>query len=254
MNLDQTYYYTLWFIFGFSVFTFFGSFFYITPYGRFKKPDEKFVIESRLGWLIMESPCLLACATTFFASGGHSQALVPLVFLGIWQTHYFYRAIIFPLRMRDRGKPMPVAAVATGVIFNTINGFLNGYAFTHSAHLLDSAWLTAPWFVIGVITMIVGVSININSDNILRNLRAPGETGYRIPRGGLYRWISVPNYFGEIVEWTGLAIAAHTPATLSFALFTTANLLPRALAHHKWYKEKFADYPADRKAVIPFIL
>jgi hypothetical protein len=57
-----------------------------------------------------------------------------------------------------------------------------------------------------------------------------------------------------MIEWTGLALAACTPASIAFLLFTIANLLPRALAHHKWYQQKFADYPKDRKAIIPFIL
>lgn len=102
--------------------------------------------------------------------------------------------------------------------------------------------------------MALGLAININSDTILRNLRKPGESGYKVPQGGLYRWISVPNYFGEIIEWIGLCIAAMTPAALAFALFSIANLLPRALAHHQWYKKTFDDYPKDRKAIIPFIL
>lgn len=149
---------------------------------------------------------------------------------------------------------MPIGAVGFGVVFNMINGFLNGYAFTHSEHLLDTAWLTSPWFIIGICLMIIGLTINIISDNILKNLRKPGEHGYKIPHGGLYKWISVPNYFGEIIEWAGLAIAACTPASLAFLVFTIANLLPRALAHHRWYNKHFADYPKDRKAIIPFVL
>ena len=254
MTLDQIYHYLLWFLIGFSGLTFISSFFYTTPYGRFKKADEKFELPSLPGWLIMEFPCLVACLVTFFTTGGNSNALVPLVFLCIWQAHYVYRSIIFPLRMRDRGKKMPIGAVLFGIGFNSLNGFLNGYAFTHSGHLLNNDWLASPWFIIGAMIMIAGLSININSDNILRNLRAPGETGYKIPQGGFYRWISVPNYFGEIVEWIGLAMAACTPAALAFALFSIANLLPRALAHHKWYVKTFPDYPANRKAIIPFIL
>jgi 3-oxo-5-alpha-steroid 4-dehydrogenase 1 len=254
MSIDAIYTYLLWFLFGFSGLTFVSSFFYTTPYGRFKKADEKFEMPSLPGWLIMEFPCLVACAITFFMSGGNYSALVPLIFLCIWQSHYFYRSIIFPLRMRDGGKKMPVAAVMFGVFFNSLNGFLNGYAFTHSEHLLNNAWLTSPWFIIGVGTMLLGLSINIQSDTILRNLRAPGETGYKIPHGGFYRFVSVPNYLGEIIEWIGLTIAACTPAALAFALFSIANLLPRALAHHAWYKKTFADYPQHRKAIIPFIL
>jgi len=37
-------------------------------------------------------------------------------------------------------------------------------------------------------------------------------------------------------------------------LWTIANLAPRALANHKWYKETFPEYPSQRKALIPFFL
>jgi hypothetical protein len=33
-----------------------------------------------------------------------------------------------------------------------------------------------------------------------------------------------------------------------------ANLLPRALAHHRWYKQRFPEYPSERKAIFPFLL
>jgi protein-S-isoprenylcysteine O-methyltransferase Ste14 len=99
-----------------------------------------------------------------------------------------------------------------------------------------------------------GYFINRRSDTILRNLRKPGETGYKIPQGGMFRWISAPNYFGELTIWTGWAIATWSLAGLSFAVFTAANLVPRALTNHKWYLDKFPDYPAKRRAIIPYIL
>jgi protein-S-isoprenylcysteine O-methyltransferase Ste14 len=67
----------------------------------------------------------------------------------------------------------------------------------------------------------------------------------------MYRWISCPNYFGEIVEWIGWAIATWSLAGLAFALWTAANLAPRARSHHQWYRESFADYPQERKALVP---
>ena len=85
-------------------------------------------------------------------------------------------------------------------------------------------------------------------------LRKPGEAHYSIPHGGFYRYVSCPNYLGEIVEWIGWAILTWSLAGLAFAVFTIANLLPRALAIHRWYRKEFSDYPATRKAVIPFLL
>ena len=88
----------------------------------------------------------------------------------------------------------------------------------------------------------------------LRRLRSTSPEGYVVPRGPLFRWLSCPNYFGEIVEWTGFALASWSPGGLLFALWTAANLVPRAIHHHRWYRAKFADYPRSRRAVMPFLL
>ena len=92
------------------------------------------------------------------------------------------------------------------------------------------------------------------SDHKLRRLRASTGDGYQIPYGGAYRWVSCPNYLGEIVEWAGWALATWSPAGLAFALYTVANLAPRAVDHHAWYHRQFPNYPAKRRALIPYIL
>jgi 3-oxo-5-alpha-steroid 4-dehydrogenase 1 len=43
-------------------------------------------------------------------------------------------------------------------------------------------------------------------------------------------------------------------AGFSFMIWTMANLVPRAIAGHKWYKRAFDNYPSNRKAIFPFIL
>merc|ERR550517_1335207 len=69
-----------------------------------------------------------------------------------------------------------------------------------------------------------GMFINIQSDTILKNLRRDGETGYKIPYGGMFRFVSSPNYLGEIIEWIGFAMIAQTPASIWFALFSQDSL------------------------------
>jgi len=96
--------------------------------------------------------------------------------------------------------------------------------------------------------------VNNHSDHILRNLRKPNETGYKIPYGGLFNYVSDANYTGELIEWIGWAIMLWSKASLIFFLATFFNLAPRARMHHKWYLDKFKeDYPKNRKALIPFI-
>jgi len=71
----------------------------------------------------------------------------------------------------------------------------------------------------------------------------------------MFKYVSGANYFGEMVEWMGFAIASWSIPSLAFFVFVCSNIGPRAVQHHRWYKNKFGvEYPPDRKAVIPFIL
>ena len=58
-------------------------------------------------------------------------------------------------------------------------------------------------------------------------------------------------HLGEIIIWTGWAIATWSLPGLAFALWTAANLIPRAQANHRWYQNHFPDYPAKRKTLFP---
>ena len=145
---------------------------------------------------------------------------------------------------------MPLAIVLSAVFFNGVNGFVNGYFL---GYLSESSTEPQWTLYLGVGLFFLGMVINQRSDNHLLNLRKE-NTGYAIPSAGLFSWISCPNYFGEIIEWTGFAIAAGSLPATSFAIWTAANLIPRALNHHAWYHEQFEDYPKDRKAVIPFVV
>jgi 3-oxo-5-alpha-steroid 4-dehydrogenase 1 len=93
--------------------------------------------------------------------------------------------------------------------------------------------------------------LHVQSDRIIRNLRNPGDKTYRIPEGGMFRWVSSPHYLGEIIQWTGWAILTWSLAGAAFALFTFCNLAPRAVSNHRWYRERFAEYPAGRRVLIP---
>eukprot|EP00252_Welwitschia_mirabilis_P004240 TRINITY_DN14515_c0_g1_i2.p1 TRINITY_DN14515_c0_g1~~TRINITY_DN14515_c0_g1_i2.p1 ORF type:complete len:107 (+),score=1.10 TRINITY_DN14515_c0_g1_i2:167-487(+) len=104
--------------------------------------------------------------------------------------------------------------------------------------------------------------INIWADSVLLSLRKDKRSDtlkkgqrYQIPKGGLFEFVSCPNYFGEIVEWLGWAILTWSRAGLGFFVYTVANLGPRAAAHHDWYREKFGSaYPKSRKILIPFLV
>ncbi len=222
------------------------------PYGRFVSDAWGPTLPARFGWVVMEAAAPVAMAITFFRGAGRSD-VVPLFFFALFQLHYLNRAVIQPLRTRGSNRRTTLFIVVAALIFNSVNGVLIGLALTY-VHTYDTSWLTDPRFIVGLAIFAIGAGINLHADSVLRHLRAPGESGYRIPRGGLCRWVTCPNYLGEIIEWLGFAIATWSTAGLAFACFTIANLAPRALANHRWYHEHFEDYPEERRAIIPRVV
>lgn len=225
--------------------------FITAPYGRHARKGWGPQVSSRTGWLLMETPASVAFAVVFFL-GEHRFEPAPLALLALWQLHYVNRAFVYPLRMRGSGKPMPLAIAMMGLTFNLANTYVNARWITHFG-TYSTGWLADPRLWIGSLVFVAGLWINLQSDNILRSLRTGTDEGYKIPDGGMYRFVSSPNYMGELLEWFGWAIACWSLPGLMFALYTAANLVPRAVSHHAWYRKTFDNYPAQRRAIVPFL-
>ena len=201
----------------------------------------------------MEIPAVMVMLILFLVGPNNTSALA-LVFLIVWQIHYIERSLVYPLLMRSN-REMPLTVMLMGASFNLVNGYLQGrwiYALAPTNTYTDEL-LKNPRIWIGFSIFLIGFGVNLHSDHILRKLRNKKEEKYSIPKGGLYRWISCPNYLGEILEWLGWAIAIWSMAGLVFFVWTIVNLVPRAYSHHNWYKEKFTDYPEKRNALVPFL-
>lgn len=221
------------------------------PYGRHITSGWGPSLPNRWGWVIMELPAVVVFAFVYF-KGAHRLAVVPVSFFCLWQLHYVYRTFIFPWLIRTANKKMPVVIVLLGVAFNTFNAFINAVWISHFGPTALS-WMWRVPFIAGVILFIIGFILHVSSDATLIKLRSAGGQEYHIPRGGGYRFVSCPNYLGEIIQWMGWALATFSLAGLAFAVYTVCNLLPRALDHHRWYQKNFADYPRRRMAMIPFL-
>jgi 3-oxo-5-alpha-steroid 4-dehydrogenase 1 len=163
------------------------------------------------------------------------------------------RAIIFPLRIKTTGKKMPVLIVLSAIFFNTVNTYLIAVYLAQYPEQYNQEWMSSWQFILGALLFIIGFGINQYSDYLLINLRSPGETNYKIPNGFLFRFVSCPNLLGELIEWLGFAVMTWCLPSWSFFIWTFANLVPRAIDHHKWYLKKFENYPKNRKAIFPFI-
>lgn len=208
----------------------------------------------RTAWVLMESPSFYVTAAAFYGFGSDNVRSRPVnnVLVCLMLAHYLQRSFVYSLLIRG-GKPFPLSSFLSAFSFCAFNGYLQGRSLSSNTYPPD--WFADPRFVVGAALFILGAIVNVHSDSVLRNLREPGETGYKIPYGGAFRYVSAANLLGEIVEWCGFALACWSLPALSFAIFTAANLVPRGWQHHQWYKKRFgAEYPAERRAIIPFLL
>lgn len=221
------------------------------PYGRHARAGWGPTLPGRLAWILMESPAVLLFGWVF-SRGAHRAGAVPLALLGLWMLHYVHRTFVFPFRLRST-KAMALVVAAMAFAYQSVNAVVNA-AWISDLGVYPDAWATDPRFLGGAALFLLGWAANLHADTVLLRLRRPGETGYRIPRGGLFRWVTAGNYLGELVMWGGWALATWSWAGLSFFVFAAANLAPRAAQNHRWYQERFgADYPPERRRLLPFL-
>ncbi|HMV25130.1 MAG TPA: DUF1295 domain-containing protein [Saprospiraceae bacterium] len=235
----------------FAIIIFIVLMFITAPYGRHSKTNWGPMVGNRLGWVVMEMVVLLVL-WYFIFKGKNEQTSANVLIISMFTFHYFNRSFIFPLRLKTTGKKMPLAIMFMGIVLNIVSGFTFGYYFGN-LKVYENQWLTSPEFIIGTLIFVTGLIINWRSDALLIGLRKQDETGYKIPYGGLFKYVSCPNLLGETIEWGGFAILTWSLPGLAFFVWTFANLIPRAIAHHRWYKQHFSDYPEGRKAVIPLL-
>jgi 3-oxo-5-alpha-steroid 4-dehydrogenase 1 len=234
--------------------------FVATPYGRFASERFGAALDPRLGWMLMELPASVVFFATFFR-GPNWDRPFPLFFLFVWSCHYLNRGFLMPLFMRvpaGQKNSFSLVVIAIGWCVTSLHGYLNAAWVTRFAPNVGWSWFADPRFIVGVTLYYAGLIGNLHADHVLRTLRtkdevARGERHYRIPHGGLFELVTNASYFAELVLWAGLAIFSWSPAGVFIFAISCANLVPRAIATHRWYNEKFADYPTTRRVLIPYV-
>ena len=232
------------------------------PYGRYEQGASRLWgprMNGRLAWFLQELPCVVLPLFNLSRVATRPPPAAAAL-LAMYLFHYANRALVYPLRIRG-GRPTPFSVFLMALAFCVINGHLQSrWLLAFADHAGTS--IASPRFAAGSALWAAGLAANWHADGVLRSLRAaaaPAADGskahYRIPRGGLFEFVSGANFLGEIVEWAGWALAAGDARLAgAFAFFTACNIGPRAVAHHEWYLEKFkGEYPSHRRALIPFL-
>lgn len=238
-----------------AVIVFVALFYVKAGYGVFYNRKWGPAIPNRIGWFLMEAPVFFVMILLCCRSDRNAN-IVPLVFLLFFELHYFQRSFIFPLMIRGNSM-MPLAIIMMGMLFNVLNAIMQaGWIFYVSPKdMYEISWLITPYFIIGTVVFFVGMFINLHSDYIIRHLRQPGDTAHYLPKKGMFKYVTSANYFGEVMEWIGFAILTCSRSGAVFALWTFANLAPRAAMIYKKYQREFADELDIKKVkrIIPYI-
>lgn len=213
-------------------------------------------VNNKLGWILMEAPVFFAMLWLWLSSDRRGDTVLVVMAL-LFLFHYFQRSFVFPFLIKGKSV-MPLSVILMGVTFNTLNAYMiGGWLFYVSPvdYYGGVSWLMSPMFIVGCVMFFVGMAINWHSDYIIRHLRKPGDTGHYIPRGGMFRYVTSANYFGEFLEWCGFALLTFSAAGAVFALWTFANLAPRARKLHQRYEREFGDEykKLNRKYILPYI-
>lgn len=239
---------------GIALIVFIALYFVEAGYGLMFDRKWGLPLDNRWAWMLMEAPVFLVMLA-FWWSSDRKYETVPLLFFLFFECHYFQRSFIFPWLIKSRSR-MPLGIMLMGICFNLLNGIMQGewIFFLSPADRYDLAWLQTPQFIVGTLLFFTGMILNIQSDRIIRHLRAPGDTRHYLPEKGLFRYITSANYFGEIVEWCGFAIMTWSWAGAVFAWWTIANLVPRSNSiYHRYQQEFGAERLKGKKRILPFI-
>ena len=254
--MSETFFqYLIWGMTGMAVIVFVSLYFVNAGYGQFRTRQWGWSIDNRVAWTLMEAPVFLVMLVIWGMSGW-SKHVPELVLLGLFELHYFQRSFVFPWLMTGRSR-MPVAIMLMGITFNVINGIMQGgglYWFPNPDFQEGASYLLRWNALLGIAVFVAGLCINWHSDHVIRHLRKPGDTRHYLPTKGMYRFVTSANYLGELMEWVGYALVAATPVAWVFPIWTAANLVPRAHAIHRKYREEFGNEAVgSRKRVVPFI-
>jgi len=221
------------------------------PVGRLQQSDHGRGMRAQWAWFLFELPALVTFPAIYLASG--NLHMVGNVVLGLWLAHYIHRSLIWCWLVPKRDATVSWSMCISSIGFNLINGGLLGWFLGYAADYPEQ-WLTDPRFIVGIGLFIAGAVLNVWADYRLRHLRRKAADGPVIPSGGPFNFVCCPNLAGEIIEWIGFALLTWSLPGLAFALWTVANLVPRAVWRRDWYRQNFEDFPERRAALIPGVL
>lgn len=221
-------------------------------YSKFAQRERRWSLPSRLGMFIIYFPAVFAYPLIFTYMEGPSSSWHTWC-MALVVAHFAKRCLETLFLHKYSGVTNLGSTLLISSLYTLVALLLGYFAATDMKLSLLNSTVLKPLVVVGIVLWFVGTGINFYHHWLLARLRKPGETGYVLPTGGLFRWIACPHYFGEIVAWFGYAFLFHHIAAYIIAATMTAYLMGRSHNTVKWYRERLEGVPSNWKRLFPFV-
>ena len=230
---------------------------------------EKFYdITGTIAYLAMISTSVYVVSSTAGALAFRSKVVVVMVIVWAMRLGLFLFIRVLKVGEDSRFEDAKNSFVTFLMFFN-ISGL---WVFLTTANaltlILNNSDLFGDFqFFVGLTIWIIGFSFEVIADEQKRRFRKKTENQGMFIVSGLWSISRHPNYFGEILIWTGMAIislpvlSGWQYATLISPIFVTllltrisgVNLLEES-ADKKWgHLDNYQDYKKNTAVLVPFI-
>jgi len=221
-------------------------------YSKFANREARFTLPSKVGMFVLYFPAVFLFPVALWVSGAETTTWHWLL-AAMVSIHFAKRCVEALFVHKYSGVMNGFSVVMICSLYSLVAGMLGWIAATEVTPAMLESGTFAPLLIPGVALWAVGTAMNAWHHLLLANLRKPGETGYVVPRGGLFAWVCCPHYLCELIAWYGVALAFHHVGAWVISVTMTAYLAGRAHSTLRWYRSKDLELPDGWKRLVPFV-
>ena len=181
-------------------------------------------------------PSLFYAAGDIRAAGAGYPCLAQRLACAYWCFHYAKRIYeTYYVHTFSHGS-MPIGNLFKNCSYYWSFGAAVSYFLNHPLYTSPGEARVALGFAAAMVCQLV----NYRSHVTLAGLRSgAGDTGYRIPRGGLFTYVTCANYAAEIYGWLCFNIATQTAMGVAFMAVGGVQMAIWAAAKHRRLRSLF---------------
>ena len=225
-------------------------------YSKFAQGVEVgFPIPSRTAMLLFYAPAGLVAVYHLFSHHSAATSIIEdrtLLAAVLMLLHFGKRCLEVLFLHKFSGETPMMSVVFISVLYILASNSCVHYAA--SVAPFAAAGINETLRAVGLVLFVVGELGNLYHHHLLASLRKPGETGYKVPRGGGFEFVAAPHYMFELVSWLGVSLVTQHWIVNGFFIGMALYLADRARGQSEWNRTKLKDeYPASRGNMIPFV-